>query len=886
MSEERTCCCVSGTASGSGTARRANISVDAPYKRRRRRRQASPSLSSACIIVLLILAGGTVDAKGLCVPESKRRAYATILGHAEHVLGPRVLLQSLRDAGVEADLVVLLAADRADAWATTAALEGDGIKVHLVQPEELVRARGWLSTTLGSGHALADASLKSHLWSLTQYDRVVFLNSRALVLKNPDTLFACDGFCAPMTGEEGASTFSTDVMVLEPSAEVHGALLSRLGEAAAQAVPPSDAAALLGPALLPAATRARCSTFEDLEDFMDGLDGGGGGEAASAAGSSGPILVLNAAHMPVCGGGAARSAPGTCHRLPYTYAAPSADLDGSGRWRGGAVADRLGRDVAAEPHVVRFSDAHAPWHAAQNLGTQLFWRWNGHRVRLAELGSGGGGAAAVLLPLLLPCALLLMACVQMWPPGSAVARKRAKSLSPAPSDCCLLPLVRCNSGTLAKGKGPAGWAARAAPPACAAAFAVAWYALAARWSAGTAAAAASPAAAALVAHAWLAAALVAGLHAMVYAHYVAATRARTLLRDALLSGAVLSAAALAWRAVPAARAAAAAAPTGLGMCAATAAHCLGALHAGRRRRCAGGGATQVHLIGVLGTCAASALAMVLLTFAAATSPPRAWLFTAVAAARAAATVAIYVAPYAQALVQQCRQRLCAAARWAPAARSPAGKGGRGTAAAARAAALHALVHHWELLIAAAALCWVAAPLAWELRRRADADAAPAAAAAALRYQLFHDACLASDAGYAGVGRGLAAACGAAQTFRPSVTADGALCLRAADGRFLTPLRGKLLDECAPHARFRVLLPGAAAAGDGGSGGAETLPVLPYPRSGGSGGNGGGGGSSGGGGNGAAFCLYNAETGLYLSSARHPQPLCRRTEHWRITLWEL
>ncbi|CAN0484441.1 unnamed protein product, partial [Ectocarpus sp. 8 AP-2014] len=37
---------------------------------------------------------------------------------------------------------------------------------------------------------------KVSLWSLTSYDRVVFLDPRSLIQKNPDALFACEGFCA------------------------------------------------------------------------------------------------------------------------------------------------------------------------------------------------------------------------------------------------------------------------------------------------------------------------------------------------------------------------------------------------------------------------------------------------------------------------------------------------------------------------------------------------------------------------------------------------------------------------------------------------------------------------------------------------------------------
>ena len=124
-----------------------------------------------------------------------------------------------------------------------------------------------------------DLMTKVFLWSLTSYSRVVYLDPRSRVQKNPDALFACEGFCAagavpPSTSpsfqvsaagadaaaaaaaalstdddEDEAGTVleappafrpswqpSTSVMVLEPSAEVHAAML---GELARRASSPS-----------------------------------------------------------------------------------------------------------------------------------------------------------------------------------------------------------------------------------------------------------------------------------------------------------------------------------------------------------------------------------------------------------------------------------------------------------------------------------------------------------------------------------------------------------------------------------------------------------------------------------------------------------------------
>jgi alpha-N-acetylglucosamine transferase len=37
------------------------------------------------------------------------------------------------------------------------------------------------------------------VWNLTQFDRIVYLDSDVLALENPDVLFQCSGFCAQVS---------------------------------------------------------------------------------------------------------------------------------------------------------------------------------------------------------------------------------------------------------------------------------------------------------------------------------------------------------------------------------------------------------------------------------------------------------------------------------------------------------------------------------------------------------------------------------------------------------------------------------------------------------------------------------------------------------------
>ncbi|CAM9796160.1 unnamed protein product, partial [Sphacelaria rigidula] len=334
------------------------------------------------------------------------------------VLGPRVLAQSLRSAGAKGDIVVLVPLDRATG-SNVDALRRDGLTVHIV-PRGLQTAGGEIASE--------DLMTKIFLWSLTSYDRVVYLDPRSLIQKNPDALFACEGFCAagavPLwesdpnaaalalaaeaalldtsededdtwatargDGGRGASNSvsswrpSTSVMVLEPSLDVHQAMLDKLtkttasvGAASSDVVGRRRAAnggdgSLEAQAFLSAFLEAgdHCTPFEELDHYRSadaGVDsrgdkesiarqqaglggsetrgfdteGGIGGGAAEGWGQEAgledalqPVVLLNRANMPSCAPGRERTSQGICQRLPYTYAAPSTDFDGRGRWAG------------------------------------------------------------------------------------------------------------------------------------------------------------------------------------------------------------------------------------------------------------------------------------------------------------------------------------------------------------------------------------------------------------------------------------------------------------------------------------------------------------------------------------------------------------------------
>ncbi|CAM9320735.1 unnamed protein product [Chrysoparadoxa australica] len=367
----------------------------------------------------------STDTARLCAPLESRRAYVTSLTKAsDHVLGARVLARSLRDASVAAEIVVLVSSDRADPG-TLAALRRDGLIVHVVQQEQEE-----LSLINPDGHSPSSRVPSElltllYLWRMSNFDRVVYLDSRTLVQRTPDMLFACEGFCAaPM---DHSSRFSSSVMVIEPDLALHHRMMAdALAEAERGSLrsPESFLAGYIGAVLEKAQGSlgvegptdfTECPLFEDLGQV------GIPGSSSSLVGDH-QVLLLNAARLPKCGKTMQRSAPGVCRRLPYTYSASSEDFHQEGVW---ASTDCVLCNKMREPHIIRFEADDRLWDSMSYLHKPLFWRWNSFRN---ELDNPYGN---VLLPWVLfcvPCLILLAAWVYH---GLASGRDAAASAAAA-----------------------------------------------------------------------------------------------------------------------------------------------------------------------------------------------------------------------------------------------------------------------------------------------------------------------------------------------------------------------------------------------------------------------------------------------------------------------
>jgi len=169
-------------------------------------------------------------------------AYVTLVTNRDYLLGAAALLRSLRRTNTKADLVVLF----------TPGVEEQDLSVlrpfepRLGRCERLPTSaafnerheRGRLHTaapfTKGGKpvfHTPLDNFVKLRLWQLGGYEKVVFIDADALVLKNCDKLFGYPEFCAAPNVYESLADFhrmNSGVFTAKPDLATYDAMLKRL----------------------------------------------------------------------------------------------------------------------------------------------------------------------------------------------------------------------------------------------------------------------------------------------------------------------------------------------------------------------------------------------------------------------------------------------------------------------------------------------------------------------------------------------------------------------------------------------------------------------------------------------------------------------------------
>ncbi len=166
----------------------------------------------------------------------------TLVTNADYAMGAEALVRSLKLSGTGADIVVL----------HTGGVTGGALRpltalgVRLVEAELLPtsaafnerhqRAKLHADAPFTKGnkpsfHTPLDNFAKLRLWQLTDYERVVFIDADALVLRNIDRLFSYPEFCAAPNVYESLADFhrlNSGVFVARPCGKTYNDMLAML----------------------------------------------------------------------------------------------------------------------------------------------------------------------------------------------------------------------------------------------------------------------------------------------------------------------------------------------------------------------------------------------------------------------------------------------------------------------------------------------------------------------------------------------------------------------------------------------------------------------------------------------------------------------------------
>lgn len=169
-------------------------------------------------------------------------AYVTLVTNADYAMGATALVRSLKRTGTQADVVVLHTGGvRPECMEPLKALGAQLVEAELLptsaefqlrhQREKFHSVAPFTKGNKPSFHTPLDNFAKLRLWELTQYERIVFIDADAIVLRNIDCLFGYPEFCAAPNVYEGLQDFhrlNSGVFVATPSQETFASMLARL----------------------------------------------------------------------------------------------------------------------------------------------------------------------------------------------------------------------------------------------------------------------------------------------------------------------------------------------------------------------------------------------------------------------------------------------------------------------------------------------------------------------------------------------------------------------------------------------------------------------------------------------------------------------------------
>lgn len=171
-----------------------------------------------------------------------KNAFVTLVTNADYAMGAVALVRSLQRTGTMADIVVMHTGG-ADA-ASLQPLRDLGarlVEAELLptsdafnqrhQREKLHSAAPFTKGNKPAFHTPLDNFAKLRLWTLVEYDRVVFIDADAIVIRNIDRLFVYPEFSAAPNVYESLKDFhrlNSGVFVAAPSMDTYDAMLKAL----------------------------------------------------------------------------------------------------------------------------------------------------------------------------------------------------------------------------------------------------------------------------------------------------------------------------------------------------------------------------------------------------------------------------------------------------------------------------------------------------------------------------------------------------------------------------------------------------------------------------------------------------------------------------------
>ncbi len=173
-----------------------------------------------------------------------KHAYVTLVTNEDYAMGALALVRSLRLTETDADLVVMHTGGApAQALKPLAALGARLVPAELLPTSDAFnerhqRARLHANAPFTKGnkpsfHTPLDNFAKLRLWQLTEYERVVFIDADAVVVRNIDRLFGYPEFSAAPNVYESLADFrrlNSGVFVAAPSEATFASMLARLDQ--------------------------------------------------------------------------------------------------------------------------------------------------------------------------------------------------------------------------------------------------------------------------------------------------------------------------------------------------------------------------------------------------------------------------------------------------------------------------------------------------------------------------------------------------------------------------------------------------------------------------------------------------------------------------------